>query len=137
MGYMSRSGSFILFLLPLMLMLFISIPFAANGQRQLQALKGHWKGHIDIQGQQLIIKTHFSGDDSLRGTIDIPQQGAAGLPLQNIKVSSRDSVFFEFQAGPGLARFKGAMQSDSSITVSFHQRGMQFPFELKLYERES
>src|SRR5699024_1999381 len=34
-------------------------------------------------------------------------------------------------------RFKGAMQSDSSITGSFHQRGMQFPFELKRYEPET
>jgi len=134
MRYMSRSDSFILLLLPLMLMPLISIPFAANGRSQSQTLKGHWKGHIDIQSQQLIIKTHFTDGDSLRGTIDIPQQGGQDIQLQNINVINQDSVLFEFQAGPGLAQFRGAFQGDSAIAGSFHQRGMQFPFELKRYE---
>src|SRR5699024_9216647 len=94
---------------------------------------GHWKGHIDIQGNKLIIKTHFTDEDSLHGTIDIPQQGGQDIPLQNISQSA-DSAFFEFQAGPGVAQFKGTFQGDSSITGSFHQRGLQFPFELKRYK---
>src|SRR5699024_3361886 len=37
-------------------------------------------------------------------------------------------------AGPGLAQFRGAFQGDSAIAGCFHQRCMQFPFELKRYE---
>ncbi len=105
--------------------------------QQTTALDGHWKGSIDVRGSELIIETHFPDTDSLRGTIDIPQQGAQGIPLQSIQVTDADSVFFEFQAGPGLARFTGAFRSDSAIRGTFHQRGMQFPFELKRYTPET
>jgi len=97
-------------------------------------LKGNWQGHIDVQGQQLVIKTHFTGDDSLHGTIDIPQQGGRDIPLQGITAKAPDSVFFKFQAGPGLAKFKGAFRGDSAIAGTFHQRGMQFPFEMNRYQ---
>lgn len=114
-------------------LLLLLFTVSVRGQNT-DALTGDWAGYINVQGQQLIIKTHFTGDDSLRGTIDIPQQGGQGIPLQNIKLTGADSVFFEFMAGPGLAEFKGAFDSDSLITGSFHQNGMQFPFKLKRYE---
>jgi alpha/beta superfamily hydrolase len=104
-----------------------------------QSLSGHWEGHIAIQGNELIIKTDFtqSGDPdaSYSGTIDIPQQGASGLPLQKIRPAENDSVFAEFIAGPGNpAQFKGAFQGDSVISGNLYQGGMQSPFELRRTE---
>lgn len=93
-------------------------------------LTGNWEGYIEIQGTRLTIKTHFSeAQDSVSGTIDIPQQGAAGLPLRDIETPG-DSVAFSFQAGPGLAVFKGHFTSDQQIKGTFYQRGMSFPFQL-------
>ena len=98
-------------------------------------LAGYWKGHIDLQGQKLTIKTHFTQDNSsYSGTIDIPQQGATGIQLQQIDVTKHDSVFFKFMAGPGnAASFEGVISNDSSITGTFHQNGMRFPFTLSQY----
>jgi pimeloyl-ACP methyl ester carboxylesterase len=106
---------------------------ASTINAQQYTLVGNWEGQINIQSQQLIIKTHFMAGDSLRGTIDIPQQGGHDIPLQNIAVEAPDSIFFEFPAGPGLAEFKGAFQDNSTITGTFHQRGMQFSFEMSRY----
>ena len=51
-----------------------------------QAPAGAWAGAIGIMGQKLDIVVTFIGEGpSLKGTIDIPQQGATGLPLINIK----------------------------------------------------
>lgn len=93
--------------------LFLFTAQLADAQ-QRPAPSGDWEGHIEIQGQQLIIKPHFQKTDSgYTGTIDIPQQGAVGLQLQKISLTGTDSVHFEFVAGPGNpAQFKGAFQSD-------------------------
>ncbi len=100
---------------------------------QNNALSGKWEGQITVQGQQLKINTSFNQESgSYSGTIDIPQQMAMGLPLKNIEITQTDSVFFEFEAGPGsIASFKGMIKDDSRIEGTFHQRGMQFPFELE------
>lgn len=94
-------------------------------------LSGDWEGAINIQGTKLTIITHFyTAEHELKGTIDIPQQGGQDIPLQNVSISPQDSVQFEFMAGPGLAQFEGFFKNDSTITGTFHQGGMQFPFKL-------
>lgn len=105
---------------------------------QNDALSGSWEGQITVQGQQLKINTTFKQEaDGHNGTIDIPQQMAMGLPLKKIEVTAADSVFFEFEAGPGsIASFKGMIKDDSRIEGTFHQRGMQFPFELERAQDE-
>ncbi|MDZ7683213.1 MAG: alpha/beta hydrolase [Fodinibius sp.] len=94
-------------------------------------LAGNWKGAIEIQGTELTIITHFSmADDSLTGTLDIPQQGAQGLPFKNISTIAPDSVYFDFFAGMGMAEFRGAFKNDTTIGGTFHQSGQSFPFEI-------
>jgi pimeloyl-ACP methyl ester carboxylesterase len=120
---------------------FISITLfliAFSAEATAQNLAGNWEGHITIQGNQLIIKTDFrQHDDGYSGSIDIPQQGATDLQLQNVETTKNDSVYFEFMAGPGLAQFKGAFETDSTIYGSFYQNGLQFPFELKRSKPET
>ena len=49
------------------------------------SLDGQWEGAIDIAGQQLDIIVKFdSSIGGLTATIDIPQQGAADLPLDEV-----------------------------------------------------
>lgn len=119
----------------LLFLLVLSIP--VYGQ-ETKKLTGDWEGHIEVQGQQLVIQTHFQSEgDSYSGTIDIPQQVAAGIPLREIQVTPEDSVFFEFQAAPGnIASFKGIFTDDSLITGTYYQSSRQFPFELKRIESE-
>jgi len=75
------------------------------------------------------IIVHFSGsDDSLRGTIDIPMQGAKGLPLSNVR-AALPRVHFELPAGPGLATFEGIAEGDS-LTGDFRQGAVAARFSL-------
>jgi hypothetical protein len=109
----------------------LSIPATAQ---QSAILLGDWDGSITVQGTALPITTHFMGDDSLRGTIDI--QGAT-LPLQKISLNEQDSVFFEFATALNVAKFKGELRSDSIINGQYHQAGQQFPFALKRMKQQA
>jgi len=94
------------------------------------SLTGGWEGAIDIRGAKLTVITQFnSTEEGYKGTLDIPQQGAQDIPLQNIRISDGDSVQFEFMAGMGMASFEGSIQGDN-ITGTFHQNNQRFPFEL-------
>lgn len=96
-----------------------------------QPLTGEWEGFIDVQGTELVIITQFFPKaNKIKGTIDIPQQGGQNIPLQNISITEADSVMFEFMAGMGMAKFKGAVEGDTTISGTFHQSGQQFPFQL-------
>jgi len=103
---------------------------AATILPQQQSIDGAWNGSLTVGPQTLRITVHFTtGETELRATIDIPQQGATGLQLQN--VSYDDSrVYLELPAGPGLAVFDGRQVGDS-IGGGFTQAGLSGTFFLK------
>ena len=48
-------------------------------------IDGDWEGAIVVLGQEIGIVVHLTtSDDGLTGTIDVPMQGAAGLPLSEL-----------------------------------------------------
>lgn len=91
---------------------------------------GRWEGAISIMGQELAITVIVDGDaPALKATIDIPQQGAKGLALTNVRVQGQQ-VHFELPAGPGVAVFDGEAKGDR-MAGTFVQGGMKGTFELK------
>lgn len=95
-----------------------------------QSLEGHWEGAISIQGLQLGIQVDFKADQQgLKGTINIPQQGAKGLALKEVRFEA-PKVHFELPAGPGLAVFDGEFKKDE-ISGSFIQGPSAGTFSLK------
>ncbi len=103
---------------------------AATILPQQQSIDGAWNGSLTIGPQTLRITVRFTTSETgLRATIDIPQQGATGVQLQN--VSYDDSrVYMELPAGPGLAVFDGRQVGDS-IGGAFTQAGLSGTFFLK------
>ncbi len=103
---------------------------AATILPQQQSIDGAWNGSLTVGPQTIRIIVHFTtGEAGLRATIDIPQQGATGLRLQN--VSYDDSrVYLELPVGPGLAVFDGRQVGDS-IGGAFTQAGLSGAFFLK------
>lgn len=103
---------------------------AATILPQQQSIDGAWNGSLTIGPQTLRITVRFTTSETgLRATIDIPQQGATGVQLQN--VSYDDSrVYMELPAGPGLAVFDGRQVGDS-IGGAFTQAGLGGTFFLK------
>ncbi len=111
--------------------LLLTILFVASGQRGLaQSLPGnHWEGGISVMGSVLRISVDFAGTgDSLKATIDIPQQGAKGISLKNVS-HKPPKIHFELPAGPGLAVFDGKVQADS-MYGDFSQAGIMGTFHL-------
>jgi pimeloyl-ACP methyl ester carboxylesterase len=104
--------------------------FAILGAQATQeALTGPWEGAISVMGQELKIIVHFEEKDAvLKGTIDIPMQMAAGLPLSNMKREG-DKVHFELVAGPGLATFDGVL-SQGHVQGDFMQAGIKGSFSI-------
>jgi CubicO group peptidase (beta-lactamase class C family) len=93
-------------------------------------LEGHWEGAIQLPGTALQIRVDFkSAGAAWQANIDIPQQGAQGLPLQAVRFAA-PQVHFELPAGPGLAVFDGKLEGDK-ISGNFAQAGQTFPFFLE------
>ena len=91
------------------------------------SLDGQWEGAIDIAGQQLDIIVKFdSSIGALTATIDIPQQGAIGLPLDDVSLEG-DAVHFAI--GSAGAVFDGMVDGES-ISGDFAQSGATGTFEL-------
>ncbi len=94
-----------------------------------QDLDGRWAGALEVAGQVLTIAIEFeSTDDGVTATIDIPQQGASGVPLTNVRYEP-PRVHMELPAGPGLAVFDGEHTGDS-IAGEFTQAGFVGSFVL-------
>lgn len=90
-------------------------------------LDGQWEGAIDIAGQQLDIIVRFdSSTGALTATIDIPQQGAADLPLDDV---SLDGDAVHFAIGSVGATFDGVVDGET-ISGDFAQAGATGTFEL-------
>ena len=44
---------------------------------------GDWKGTLNVQGMELELVFHVSGDNGeLTTTLDVPMQGATGVPVE-------------------------------------------------------
>lgn len=90
---------------------------------------GTWDGEVAIPGQALHVVVHLEGDGTLRGRIDIPQQGAKGLALDNV-IAEGERIGFRIAGVPGEPTFDGRIDGDV-IAGGFVQSGQRFPFELR------
>ena len=92
---------------------------------------GLWKGNLHISGQTLKINVKFYEDgNKLAGNLDIPQQSAIGLRLNNI-VKDGDNIKFEFIiSSSNILKFDGKVDGDS-IKGDFQQMGFFGKFELQ------
>ena len=94
---------------------------------------GHWAGQIEIPGQPITVKVDLAiSDTDWSGTIDIPTQGAKGLPLSEIHVVEEDDsvrVKFSIRGVPGNPTFDGKLK-DGAISGRFSQGGATFGFRL-------
>lgn len=90
-------------------------------------LDGQWEGAIDIAGTQLDIIVKFdSSIGALTATIDIPQQGAADLPLDDVTL---DGEAVHFTIGSVGAIFDGTLEGET-IRGEFAQAGATGTFEM-------
>ena len=92
------------------------------------AVAGRWSGAIEIPGSPLAVVVTFTAEGGLAGTIDIPAQGAQGVPLENVSADGQQ-VGFAIQGVPGAPTFEGQLEA-GEIRGTFSQSGQTFPFTL-------
>ena len=81
---------------------------------------GEWEGAILIQDIELGMIVNFARDgDTLRATMDIPEQGASNLVLEAVQFDG-SKVYFELDASIGRAVYDGKLE-DEKISGTFKQ----------------
>ena len=94
------------------------------------SIAGRWEGVISVMGQDLAIVVVFTDvGAAMTATIDIPQQGARGIPLRSVRAAG-GRVHFELLAGPGPAVFEGTVAGDV-MSGSFTQGPATGTFEVR------
>lgn len=89
---------------------------------------GDWKGKLEIQGTSLALIFHvIEKDGQLSATLDVPDQGAMGLPLSD--VSFENNIFKAAQAQAGL-KYVGTVNK-ARIEGTFYQGGLELPLALE------
>ena len=115
---------------PVALIALISIALCANNAAAQPGAAGSWEGSISVLGTQIGIVVVMTADGSgYKATVDIPQQGAKGLSLLNVRVDGT-KIHFELMGQPRLAVFEGEQQSDT-ISGTFKQATVEGTFDLK------
>lgn len=90
---------------------------------------GVWKGQIELPGMKLdVVVTLKREGEGLSGTIDIPQQGASGLALKDVRAEGAE-VTFVIEGVPGIPTFVGTLDG-ATLKGDFTQGGQKFPFSL-------
>jgi len=92
---------------------------------------GDWKGQLSVQGTQMEIIFHISEkDNQFLTTLDVPMQGAAGIPLDKTAVNGVEIAIAATKMG---ITFTGQLK-DNTIEGIFKQAGMDLPLTLTKFE---
>jgi len=99
------------------------------------SLVGAWEGPLKLGATtvRIVFKVNAGPDGKLAGTFDSPDQGAAGLVLNNVSVAER-AVRFEYSAAKIV--YEGTLADDGlAIRGHWKQAGGKWPLELKRVEK--
>jgi len=117
-----------------LLALFLAPALMPGTARAQGDFEGHWEGAIELPGAELGVRVDLRHtEEGWTGTIDIPMQGAEGLPLSGFEVSGT-GIRFAIQGVPGDPTFDGRLEEDGVIRGPFRQSGQEFTFRLSRAE---
>lgn len=115
----------------------VSMPGPLAGQDGPDWAPGTWAGTIDVGDQQLRIVYDISRgeDDTLRGSMAVPAQGASDIPLNELGVEGRTlSMSFPVRGG---GSYEGELSaSGTEIHGTFTQGPRSFPLDLERVDGE-
>lgn len=91
---------------------------------------GDWEGKLEVQGMKLTILFHITKDgNTYASTMDSPDQGANGIPMDKTIVKDSDLTIEAVSMG---MKFNAAIaEDDSAIVGTFNQGPMSLPLKLK------
>jgi len=93
-------------------------------------ITGDWKGTLEVPGMKLELIFHITGEgDNLAATLDVPLQGATGIPAK--ATFANNSLTINVTAA-GI-KYSGALDG-STINGNYEQAGMTLPLKLEKFE---
>ncbi len=101
-----------------------------------QDITGKWNGILKVSGAQLELIFHITKtENGFSATLDIPDQGARGIPVTN---TTYDKPKIKFEIATIRVEYDGEL-SGNEITGIFRQNGQEFPLKLsrKKMEKEA
>jgi len=116
-----------------MKILLVMITVCLTSLLNAQNIEGNWNGKLNIQGQELAFVFHFMKENNeYNGTIDIPAQGATGIPIEEINVNNNE---LSLSLMNGAIIYEGTIESDL-IKGVFKQNGQELTLDLKKGDME-
>jgi fermentation-respiration switch protein FrsA (DUF1100 family) len=115
----------------LMSLIFLSVGFIWGAQDITPGIEGIWLGSFSAGGMELRLVFHItkSADGSFSGTMDSPDQGAAGITMD--PVTFKDGVLTATWA-PGQFTYTGKLSEDGlNLTGSFTQGGATYELNMR------
>ena len=102
---------------------------AALAQTKSSTIDGSWLGKLKTQGVELRLVFNISkaSDNTLKSTLDSPDQGAKGIPLGK---TTWDGKSLNIEAANMAASFAGSMINDSTIDGTWTQAGVGYPIKM-------
>lgn len=99
-----------------------------------QDITGKWHGVLEVQGMQLVLSFDIEKTDSgFISTMDSPDQGAVGIPVDETTFSNSEIIL----NAPNLGvKYVGVLGSDNIISGNFKQGGMTVPLNLSREKME-
>ena len=92
------------------------------------AVVGSWQGQLEAGGMELRVVFHIEQDaDSLTATMDSPDQGATGIPIEAAHVHG-DTLTLDVPAING--GYTGTLMDAETIEGTWTQSGQSFPLTL-------
>lgn len=92
---------------------------------------GHWQGDLDVSGTSLRLVFHIepSEDGELAATLDSPDQGATGIPVESVTVEG-DSIRVDIRAAAAL--YVGRLTAEGrAIEGEWRQGGTTLPLTVE------
>lgn len=105
---------------------FIGLLMAGFANAQT-TIAGTWQGKLTLPGSSLRVVVHIKNENgNYTATLDSPDQGAKGIPVNNLSLQG-DSLYFALPAAN--AKYSGLVTSDTTINGEWFQ-GRSLPLNL-------
>lgn len=110
----------------------VMLPYSLTAQTTSakKIIPGIWKGKLTADGTDLtiIFKLNLAGADTLKATLDSPDQGGFDIPMGKVTVEDKKLII----EAPDLnGEYRGVLTGDSTIDGTWSQNGAAFPLNLK------
>lgn len=109
----------------------VAMPIWAAAAEEGTDLIGTWAGALEIPGAELEMVFHITSDEDgmWTGTLDVPAQGAMGIPISQVSYQDGE-VVFDVALIAGV--YSGSFGADgTSLEGIWEQSGMKIPMTLK------